>query len=101
METLYSQSKQKNRSSDRVQKFLDFKEIRDGNIVLKTNQMRAVVMVSSINFFLMNEEEQNAVIYGYQGFLNSLDFPIQIVIQSKKLNVKMYLARVEEQARLQ
>ena len=101
METLYSPKTQKSRSQNRVQKLLNLKEIRDGIIVLKTGKLRAVVMVSSINFFLMNEEEQNAIIFAYQGFLNSLDFPIQIVIQSKKLNIKKYLARIEEQARMQ
>ncbi|MFH1508627.1 MAG: hypothetical protein ABIE68_00445 [bacterium] len=101
METLYNQQTQKNRSNDRVQKFLNVKEIRDGIVVLKSGQLRSIILVSSINFFLMNEEEQNAIIYAYQGFLNALDFPIQIVIQSKKLNIKQYINRVNEQAKLQ
>jgi len=66
-------------------------EIRDGVIVLKNGSLRAVLLVSSINFDLKATEEQDAIINQYQNFLNSLDFPIQIVISSRKLNITPYL----------
>lgn len=73
------------------QNLLDILEIRDGVIVLKNGGLRAVLMASSINFFLKSAEEQDAVIYGYQSFLNSLDFPVQIVVNSRRLKIDSYL----------
>lgn len=74
-----------------TQEFLEIKEIRDGVLVLKGNQIRSILMVSSINFALKSTEEQNSIIYGFQSFLNSLDFSCQIVIQSRRINITPYL----------
>lgn len=74
-----------------TQKYVDVEEIRDGVIVLKSGSLRAVLMVSSINFDLKSTEEQDAIIGQYQNFLNSLDFPVQIIVSSRKLNIKPYL----------
>jgi len=92
-------SKQKEATS--TQRLLDVEAIKDGVIVLKDKGIRAVIMCSSINFALMSEDEQKAKLFGYQDFLNSLNFPVQIVIQSKKLNIKRYLLKVKEAERLQ
>ncbi len=74
-----------------TQKYVDVEEVRDGVIVLKNGSLRAVLLVSSINFDLKATEEQDSIISQYQNFLNSLDFPIQIVVSSRKLNIKPYL----------
>lgn len=58
--------------------------------------MRAILQVSSINFNLKSEQEQNAIIYAYQGFLNTLDFPIQILVRSRKLDIDTYLDTLNE-----
>lgn len=79
-----------------TQKYLDIAEIRDGVVVLKDGTLRAVLLVSSINFALKSEEEQQAVISAYVSFLNSINFPLQIVIQSRKLNIDNYLARLDK-----
>jgi len=79
-----------------TQDFVPIKEIRDGVIILKDGSMRGVVMVSSINFALKSAAEQEAVIYQFQNFLNSLDFSIQISIQSRELDIRPYLAQLEE-----
>ena len=78
-----------------TQDFLEIKDIRDGILMLKNNQIRGVLMVSSINFVLMSEEEQNSIIYGFQGFLNSLDFSCQIIVQSRKINITPYLDTIK------
>jgi hypothetical protein len=78
-----------------TQQYLDIAEIRDDTAVLKDGSLRAVLLVSSINFALKSEDEQNAIITGYISFLNSLDFPIQIVIQSRRLNIDNYLATLQ------
>lgn len=78
-----------------TQRFLNILEIKDDTIILKDGTLRAVVLVSSINFALKSEDEQNAVIQGYIQFLNSLDFPLQILIQSRKLNIDEYLDRLK------
>jgi hypothetical protein len=80
---------------------LDIAEIRDDVVVMKDGTLRAVMLVSSINFALKSEDEQNAIIQGYVSFLNSLDFPIQVVIQSRKLNVDAYLERLSEAEKTQ
>lgn len=79
-----------------TQLFLDIAEIKDNVVVLKNGGLRAVLQTTSINFNLKSEEEQNSIIYGYQNFLNSLDFPIQIVVQSRKLDVDKYIETVRE-----
>lgn len=73
---------------------LDIAEIREDSVVLKDGTMRAVLLVSSINFALKSEEEQNAIIAAYVSFLNALEFPLQIVVQSRKLNIDAYLSKL-------
>ena len=74
-----------------TQQYLDIAEIRDGVVILKDGSIRKVLLSSSINFALKSEDEQNAVIQGYISFLNSLDFSLQISVQSRKLNIDAYL----------
>lgn len=78
-----------------TQRYLDIQEIKDNCVVLKDGTLRAAILVSSINFALKSEEEQTAVIQGYTQFLNSFDFSIQIVIQSRKLSIEDYLERLK------
>ena len=79
-----------------TQRFLPIAEIHNDTVVLKNGGLRAVLQTSSINFNLKSEEEQNSLIYGYQSFLNSLEFPVQILIRSKKLDIDDYLESLEE-----
>lgn len=74
-----------------TQLYLPFAEIRDDTVVLKNGGARAILQSSSVNFNLKSEAEQNAIIYGYQSFLNTLEFPIQILVKSHKLDVTKYL----------
>lgn len=83
------------------QDILNIEEIRDGTLVLKDKSLRAVLMASSINLALKSADEQTAVIMQFQSFLNSLDFPIQIFIQSRKLNIEPYLETLREQQKKQ
>lgn len=84
-----------------TQKRLEIAEIRDDVVILKDGTARAVLTVSSINFALKSEEEQEAIIAAYVGFLNTLEFPLQIVIQSRRLNIEDYLARLDEAGKAQ
>lgn len=83
------------------QDFVPIKEIRDGIVVLKTGGLRGVVMTSSINFALKSADEQNAIIYQFQNFLNSLNFSIQIQTQSRRLDIRPYIALLENVEREQ
>ncbi|HQK63869.1 MAG TPA: TraC family protein [Candidatus Staskawiczbacteria bacterium] len=74
-----------------TQNFLEIDDIREGVLLLKNNSIRGILMVSSINFALKSEEEQTAIIYAFQSFLNSLDFSCQIVVQSRNINITPYL----------
>lgn len=76
---------------------LPIAEIRNGIVVLKDNSLRLVMLCSTVNFELKSEQEQSAIISGYQGFLNSLDFPIQIVIQSRRMDLTKYLGKLNNQ----
>lgn len=78
-----------------TQVHLKIGEIRDNVVVLKGGGLRGILKATSINFNLKSEEEQNAITYGYQGFLNSLEFPVQIVIRSKKLDIDDYIERIK------
>ena len=79
-----------------TQQFLEIDQIREGIIILKNRSLRGVIMVSSLNFALKSEDEQNAIIYQFQNFLNSLDFSIEIVAQSRRLNITGYLDKLKE-----
>jgi len=79
-----------------TQQFVDIEDIKDGVIVLKSGGLRRVVMVGGTNFELKSEEEQNIIIGSYQNFLNTLDFSIQIIIHSRRLNIDAYLKMLSE-----
>jgi len=79
-----------------TQQFLEIEQIREGVILLKNKSLRGVIMTSSLNFALKSEEEQNAIIYQFQNFLNSLDFSTEIVVQSRILNITGYLNKLKE-----
>lgn len=68
--------------------------IRDGVVIMSDGSFRAVVLAKSINFDLMSTQEQEAVEYAYQGFLNSLYFDIQILIRSRKIDMRPYLEKL-------
>lgn len=78
-----------------IQKHLEIKEIKDNVIILKNGGLRAVLMCSSVNFALKSTGEQDALIYKYQGFLNSLDFPIQIMAASRKFDIVPYIKMLD------
>ena len=79
-----------------TQDFLEIQDIREGILILKNNDIRGVLMVSSINFALMSDDDQSAIVYAFQSFLNSLDFSCQIIIQSRKINITPYLDGLKE-----
>jgi type IV secretory pathway VirB4 component len=96
MELLHSKKLTKEEAMGKAaQAFVDISEIKDGVVVLKNGTLRAVLMVSSINFDLKSTQEQEAVVTNYQNFLNSLDFPIQVVISSRKLNINPYIEMLD------
>ena len=82
-------------SAKATQEFVPIKEVREGTILLKDGGLRAIVAVSSVNLSLKSAEEQVATIQQFQSFLNSIDFPIQIVIQSRRLDIRPYLLTLE------
>ena len=84
-----------------TQDFVTIKEVRNGVIILKDGGLRAVLMASSINLSLKSGDEQIAIINQFQSFLNSLDFPVQIVIQSRRLDIRPYLMTLEERLKQQ
>ena len=79
-----------------TQNMLQIAEIRDGIVIMNDGSFRSVVMVKSINFDLMSRQEQEAVEYNYQNFLNSLYFPIQIFIRSQKVDIAPYLEKLDK-----
>lgn len=79
-----------------AQDFLEFEQIREGIIILKNKALRAILMVSSLNFALKSEDEQNAILYQFQNFLNSLDFSCQILIHSRRINIVGYLDKLKK-----
>jgi hypothetical protein len=83
------------------QKYVDVEEIKNDLMILKNGSLRAVVAVSSINFDLKSSDEQDAIIIGYQNFLNALDFPTQTMIVSKNLDIEPYLADLDKRRKTQ
>lgn len=84
-----------------TQDYLDIAEVKDDLVIMKDGTIRAVVMVSSVNFALKSEDEQGAIIASYVGFLNNIDFPIQIIVQSRELNIDNYLNSLQQKEKEQ
>lgn len=82
--------------SKAAQDFVPVKEIRDGVVILKDGTMRMVLMASSVNLALKSADEQAGVLMQFQSFLNSLEFSTQIFIQSRRLDIRPYMKRLEE-----
>jgi hypothetical protein len=78
-----------------TQSFLRLSEIKNDTVVMDDGTMRAILAVSSTNFDLKSEDEQNSIIYSFQRFLNSLEFPIQILMQSRKMEIAGYLEKLK------
>ena len=97
--------KRDNLASNKVrvstQNYLDISEIKDDTVIMRDGSMRSVLMVSSINFALKSEDEQNALVAAYVGFLNNLDFPFQIVIQSRELDMDKYISDLRQKEKEQ
>ncbi len=83
-------------NSKATQDFVPIQEIRDGIVVLKTGGLRLVLIVSSINFALKSGDEQTAILLQFQNFLNSLDFHVQLFVESRRLDIRPYLRTLEE-----
>lgn len=83
------------------QSFVPVKEVRNGIVVLKNGGYRGVLMCSSTNFALKSADEQRAIIGGFQNFLNTLDFSVEIVIHSRKMDIRPYLATLVEREKVQ
>ncbi len=81
-----------------TQRYLPFSQIRENIIIMKDNSARLVMRCSTINFLLKNTDEQDSIIISFQRFLNSLDFPIQILVRSKKLDIDGYLSNLNDKA---
>lgn len=78
-----------------TQKYLPISGIKNDCVVLKDGSLRGLILCSSINFSLKSDKEQKSIIAGYISFINSLEWPIQIVIQSRKLNIDAYLEKLK------
>lgn len=83
------------------QEFIKIKEIRDGVVILKNGGLRMILMTSSLNFALKSQDEQAAIINEYQNFLNSLDFSVQVNIQSRPININPYLELLKDAENMQ
>lgn len=83
------------------QQFVPIKEIRDGIVVMEDGSIKVVLMASSINMSLKSPDEQQAVLLQFQSFLNSLDFSLQIYVQSRRYDVRPYIALLESREKEQ
>lgn len=88
-------------STSATQEFVPIKEVREGIVILKDGGMRAILLCSSLNFSLKSADERSAILMQFQDFLNSLDFSVEILVQSRKLDIRPYLALLEEQEKQQ
>lgn len=85
-----------NTTTKKTQDFVSVEEIREGIVILKNKTMVSILMTSSLNFALKSIDEQNAILMQFQNFLNSLEYSTQIYVQSKKLDIRHYIAIMEE-----
>ena len=83
-------------TQDSTQYFVPIKDIKDGVVILKSGQMCMVLLASSINFALKSSDEQQAILSQFQSFLNSIDFSLQVYVQSRRLDIRPYLEILAE-----
>lgn len=84
-----------------TQSFIEIEEIKDDVVLMKDFSASCVIEVGAVNFWLLSTEEQTSMIYSYAGLLNSLSFPVQILILSKKMDVSMYLDYLDGKINIQ
>lgn len=84
-----------------TQSFVPVQEVRNGVVILKDGGYRGILMCSALNFALKSEDEQRAIIGGFQNFLNTLDFSVEIVVHSRKMDIRPYLALLSERMEAQ
>jgi hypothetical protein len=82
-----------------TQEFVPIERIRDGVIILKSGELRAILITNSLNLALKSEDEQQAILMQFQTFLNSLDFGIEFFIESRKLNIKPYIDLLQDRSK--
>lgn len=80
-----------------TQLFTEIEDISDDIVILTTGGASLIIETSAVNFELLSEEEQEAIIYAYNAFLNSLSFPIQLIISSRQMDVSAYLNYISRQ----
>lgn len=86
-------------ASSPTQLFVPIKEIKDGIVILPSGELRAILIVSSVNLSLKSQDEQQAIILQFQNYLNSLDFETQIVVQSRRLDIRPYINLLENRSK--
>ncbi len=94
-----TQASVKKKPGQPTQRYLDIAEIKEDAVVMKDGTLRAVLLVSSINFSLKSDDEQQAMVQSYMQFLNGLEHPIQICIQSRKMNIDGYMEKLASRER--
>lgn len=90
--------RQRNKKAS-TQYFLPIAEIRSDTVLLKKGGLRAVLLVEPLNFNLKSETEQQGIITGYEEFINTLTFPLQIVMRSTKVNIDPYIQQIRERGK--
>lgn len=96
-ESLHQSSLVGKKSGPSTLEYVDVQEIREGVILLRDGSLRAILAISSLNFDLKSGDEQDAIILRYQQFLNSLDFPLQIIVSSRHINITPYIEKLKNQ----
>lgn len=81
-----------------TQRHLPFSQIRENIVIMKDSSVRMVLRCSTINFLLKSTEEQDSIIMSFQRFLNAIDFPVQIMVRSSKLDIDGYLEKLKDKA---
>jgi len=84
-----------------TQQYLDIAEFKENTVIMRDGTLRAILLVSSINFALKSEDEQNAIISAYVSFLNNINYPLQIVAQSRELNIDNYMEQLKQKEKEQ
>ncbi len=82
-----------------TQEFVPIERVRDGIVILKSGELRAILITNSLNLALKSEDEQQAILTQFQAFLNSLDFSIQFFVESRRLNIKPYIELLQARSK--
>ncbi|HEX7042521.1 MAG TPA: hypothetical protein VF189_04680 [Patescibacteria group bacterium] len=81
-----------------TQQFTEILDIKEDIVLLHGGDACIILELQAVNFTLLSGQEQDSKVYGYAALLNSLSFPVQILMRSKRIDIMPYINSLSDAA---